>query len=238
MAGVQDPERDDRQRGEGRDQPEPRAQRRGQQRGLRPAGHLPTAPGRPAPSPGPSARTGGVTGPSSTHGDGPTSRSARASRPAPARRSNASPRRRVRPTRSDRDCPSPRPRASGSAAPCHPNQQPGHPNANPRTGSTRCRCGHTRTKNDPALGTPLDPDRYDSTDAAFRNAHAPALWARPFSLSAAVAGTPQRLPQVRPGLLHQARRTPAPRTDPLPLRDPPRRSDGQRPRPLLRLRLR
>lgn len=62
--------------------------------------------------------------------------------------------------------------------------------------AARCRCGHTHTKDDPALGTPLDPDRYDYTGAVLWNAHAPALWAR-FMLHlrrtiAAAAGIPQR----------------------------------------------
>jgi hypothetical protein len=46
----------------------------------------------------------------------------------------------------------------------------------PDTG--RCHCGHTHTDNDPLLGTPLDPDRYDYAGAVLWNAHAPALWAR------------------------------------------------------------
>ncbi|MBT2481669.1 replication initiator [Streptomyces sp. ISL-94] len=63
--------------------------------------------------------------------------------------------------------------------------------------SARCRCGRTHTKDDPALGTPLNADRYDYTGAVLWNAHAPALWAR-FMLHlrreiAAVAGIPQRL---------------------------------------------
>ncbi|MEU2180017.1 replication initiator [Streptomyces thermolilacinus] len=64
-------------------------------------------------------------------------------------------------------------------------------------GSARCRCGRTHTKDDPRLGTPLDPERYDYTGAVLWNAHAPALWAR-FMLHlrraiAAAAGVPQRL---------------------------------------------
>ncbi|GAB2952075.1 replication initiator [Streptomyces sundarbansensis] len=46
----------------------------------------------------------------------------------------------------------------------------------PDTG--RCHCGHTHSDNDPPLGTPLDPDRYDYACAVLWNAHAPALWAR------------------------------------------------------------
>ncbi|WP_284581947.1 replication initiator [Streptomyces sp. 2P-4] len=46
----------------------------------------------------------------------------------------------------------------------------------PDTG--RCHCGHTHSDNDPLLGTPLDPDRYDYAGAVLWNAHAPALWAR------------------------------------------------------------
>ncbi|WP_330456083.1 Replication initiation protein [Streptomyces sp. NBC_00820] len=46
----------------------------------------------------------------------------------------------------------------------------------PDTG--RCHCGHTHPDEDPLLGTPLDPERYDYGGAVLWNAHAPALWAR------------------------------------------------------------
>ncbi|MGP2442914.1 replication initiator [Streptomyces sp. JW3] len=46
----------------------------------------------------------------------------------------------------------------------------------PETGS--CHCGHTHPDDDPLLGTPLDPERYDYAGAVLWNAHAPALWAR------------------------------------------------------------
>ncbi|GAQ67123.1 replication initiator [Streptomyces scabiei] len=42
----------------------------------------------------------------------------------------------------------------------------------------RCRCGRAHPEYDPALGTPLDPDRYDYRAAVLWNAHAGALWAR------------------------------------------------------------
>ncbi|MDT0572312.1 replication initiation protein [Streptomyces sp. DSM 3412] len=42
----------------------------------------------------------------------------------------------------------------------------------------RCRCGRLHPDDDPALGTPLDPDRYDYRAAVLWNAHAGALWAR------------------------------------------------------------
>ncbi|WP_329362420.1 replication initiator [Streptomyces sp. NBC_01483] len=42
----------------------------------------------------------------------------------------------------------------------------------------RCHCGHTHPDDDPILGTPLDPERYDYAGAVLWNAHAPALWAR------------------------------------------------------------
>ncbi|WP_331725698.1 replication initiation protein (plasmid) [Streptomyces xanthophaeus] len=63
--------------------------------------------------------------------------------------------------------------------------------------SARCGCGRTHARDAPALGTPLDPDRYDYKGAVLWNAHAPALWAR-FMLHlrrtiAAVAGISQRL---------------------------------------------
>ncbi|MEU1552025.1 replication initiator [Streptomyces scabiei] len=45
----------------------------------------------------------------------------------------------------------------------------------PDTG--RCLCGQVHA-DDPLLGTPLDPDRYDYAGAVLWNAHAPALWAR------------------------------------------------------------
>ncbi|MER5741022.1 replication initiator [Streptomyces sp. NPDC002262] len=46
----------------------------------------------------------------------------------------------------------------------------------PDTGG--CHCGHTHPDDDPLLGTPLAPDRYDYAGAVLWNAHAPALWAR------------------------------------------------------------
>ncbi|MEW2120315.1 replication initiator [Streptomyces sp. NPDC005474] len=46
----------------------------------------------------------------------------------------------------------------------------------PDTG--RCHCGQLHADDDPIIGTPLDPDRYDYTGAVLWNAHAPALWAR------------------------------------------------------------
>ncbi|WP_413471032.1 replication initiator [Streptomyces peucetius] len=63
--------------------------------------------------------------------------------------------------------------------------------------SARCGCGRTHAKDDPALGTPLNAERYDYRGAVLWNAHASALWAR-FMLHlrrtiAAVAGIPQRL---------------------------------------------
>ncbi|HEX6685791.1 MAG TPA: replication initiator, partial [Candidatus Limnocylindrales bacterium] len=50
-----------------------------------------------------------------------------------------------------------------------------------RPGSTaaqRCRCGHVHAEDDPRLGTPLNPERYDYQGAVLWNAHAPALWSR------------------------------------------------------------
>ncbi|MER7840905.1 replication initiator [Streptomyces sp. NPDC096040] len=46
----------------------------------------------------------------------------------------------------------------------------------PDTG--RCHCGQVHPDDDPLLGTPLDPERYDYASAVLWNAHAPALWAR------------------------------------------------------------
>ncbi|WP_327074591.1 Replication initiation protein [Kitasatospora purpeofusca] len=46
----------------------------------------------------------------------------------------------------------------------------------PDTG--RCQCGQLHADDDPLLGTPLDPARYDYAGAVLWNAHAPALWAR------------------------------------------------------------
>ncbi|QHA07884.1 Replication initiation protein [Streptomyces broussonetiae] len=46
----------------------------------------------------------------------------------------------------------------------------------PDTG--RCHCGQVHPDDDPLLGTPLDPERYDYAGAVLWNAHAPALWAR------------------------------------------------------------
>ncbi|WP_060890695.1 replication initiator [Streptomyces europaeiscabiei] len=47
-----------------------------------------------------------------------------------------------------------------------------------RPNGGRCRCGGAHPEDDPALGTPLDPDRYDYRAAVLWNAHAGALWAR------------------------------------------------------------
>ncbi|MFF8478414.1 replication initiator [Streptomyces sp. NPDC015414] len=47
-----------------------------------------------------------------------------------------------------------------------------------RPGGGRCRCGRLHPDDDPALGTPLDPNRYDYRAAVLWNAHAGALWAR------------------------------------------------------------
>ncbi len=44
--------------------------------------------------------------------------------------------------------------------------------------TSRCHCGQVHPDDDPLLGTPLDPDRYDYTGAVLWNAHAPALRAR------------------------------------------------------------
>jgi hypothetical protein len=44
--------------------------------------------------------------------------------------------------------------------------------------SKPCRCGAQHAEDDPALGTPLSPDRYDYEAAVLWNAHAGALWAR------------------------------------------------------------
>ncbi|MFH9694863.1 replication initiator [Streptomyces globisporus] len=47
-----------------------------------------------------------------------------------------------------------------------------------RPGTGRCRCGRLHSEGDPALGMPLNPDRYDYRTAVLWNAHAGALWAR------------------------------------------------------------
>ncbi|BFO22344.1 hypothetical protein SHKM778_87320 [Streptomyces sp. KM77-8] len=47
-----------------------------------------------------------------------------------------------------------------------------------RPGGGRCRCKRLHADDDPALGTPLDPDRYDYRAAVLWNAHAGALWGR------------------------------------------------------------
>ncbi|UCM91819.1 replication initiator [Streptomyces marincola] len=47
------------------------------------------------------------------------------------------------------------------------------PNARPA-----CRCGAVHGPDDPALGTPIDPERYDYEAAVLWNAHAGALWRR------------------------------------------------------------
>ncbi|MFF0729258.1 replication initiator [Streptomyces sp. NPDC004134] len=47
-----------------------------------------------------------------------------------------------------------------------------------RPGTRPCRCGRHHTPDDPTLGTPLNPDRYDYETAVLWNAHAGALWRR------------------------------------------------------------
>ncbi|MDT9681921.1 replication initiator protein RepSA [Streptomyces sp. TRM76323] len=47
-----------------------------------------------------------------------------------------------------------------------------------RPASGRCRCGTTHPEHDPALGTALDPDRYDYAGAVLWNNHAGDLWRR------------------------------------------------------------
>ncbi|MEE1942297.1 replication initiator [Streptomyces sp. TRM 70361] len=47
-----------------------------------------------------------------------------------------------------------------------------------RPDSGRCRCGTRHPADDPALGTPLDPERYDYEAAVLWNAHAGAIWRR------------------------------------------------------------
>ncbi|MEU1079859.1 replication initiator [Streptomyces sp. NPDC005908] len=46
------------------------------------------------------------------------------------------------------------------------------------SGDRPCRCGIRHDGQDPALGTPLDPDTYDYEAAVLWNAHAGALWQR------------------------------------------------------------
>ncbi|MFD6921473.1 replication initiator protein RepSA [Streptomyces sp. NPDC059944] len=47
-----------------------------------------------------------------------------------------------------------------------------------RPASGRCRCGAQHTDDDPALGTALDPERYDYAGAVLWNNHAGDLWRR------------------------------------------------------------
>ncbi|NLU74443.1 replication initiation protein [Streptomyces sp. HNM0575] len=47
-----------------------------------------------------------------------------------------------------------------------------------RPDSGRCRCGTRHSDDDPALGTPLDPDSYDYAGAVLFNNHAGQLWQR------------------------------------------------------------
>ncbi|MFI6289559.1 replication initiator [Streptomyces sp. NPDC051018] len=46
------------------------------------------------------------------------------------------------------------------------------------SGRPACRCGAAHAPDDPALGTPLDPDTYDYEAAVLWNAHAGMLWRR------------------------------------------------------------
>ncbi|SES23066.1 hypothetical protein SAMN05421870_112209 [Streptomyces qinglanensis] len=47
-----------------------------------------------------------------------------------------------------------------------------------RPGPRPCRCGRRHASDDPALGAPLDPERYDYESAVLWNAHAGMLWRR------------------------------------------------------------
>ncbi|MFI8190425.1 replication initiator protein RepSA [Streptomyces sp. NPDC085946] len=47
-----------------------------------------------------------------------------------------------------------------------------------RPDSGRCRCGSSHAENDPALGTALDPERYDYAGAVLWNNHSGDLWRR------------------------------------------------------------
>ncbi|GAA2622936.1 hypothetical protein GCM10009863_41440 [Streptomyces axinellae] len=47
-----------------------------------------------------------------------------------------------------------------------------------RPGNRACRCGRHHTPDEPALGTPLNPGRYDYETAVLWNAHAGMLWRR------------------------------------------------------------
>ncbi|MFI8854076.1 replication initiator [Streptomyces sp. NPDC053499] len=47
-----------------------------------------------------------------------------------------------------------------------------------RPGTRVCRCGRRHAADDPALGSPLDPERYDYESAVLWNAHAGMLWRR------------------------------------------------------------
>src|SRR5581483_9181330 len=60
----------------------------------------------------------------------------------------------------------------------HPHRLGFGPVHNQPDGTGRCRCGDRHADNDPLLGSPLHPERYDYTGAVLWNAHAPALWAR------------------------------------------------------------
>ncbi|WP_329138322.1 Replication initiation protein [Streptomyces sp. NBC_01476] len=55
---------------------------------------------------------------------------------------------------------------------------PGFGPVHNRPDTGRCNCGRIHLDDDPFLGTPLDPERYDYAGAVLWNAHAPALWAR------------------------------------------------------------
>ncbi|PJE97187.1 replication initiation protein [Streptomyces carminius] len=55
---------------------------------------------------------------------------------------------------------------------------PGFGPVHNRPDSGRCRCGTRHPADDPTLGTPLDPERYDYEAAVLWNAHAGAIWRR------------------------------------------------------------
>ncbi|MFI9276041.1 replication initiator [Kitasatospora sp. NPDC052896] len=55
---------------------------------------------------------------------------------------------------------------------------PGFGPVHNQPGTAPCTCGTPHADDDPLLGTPLNPQRYDYTGAVLWNAHAPSLWAR------------------------------------------------------------
>jgi hypothetical protein len=112
---------------------------------------------------------------------------------------------------------------AGKALPCRPRKnRPICPHGRPEG------CGSRHDADAAILGQPICGDCYYYPASVLWNAHAPELWRRLTPCPAQTARStsrhnPQPSPEGRPPLVRPRHRVPATRTNPLPLRDPPRR---------------